>query len=618
MQWALMLAVFALLVGAGPASAAGWEVRSPDSDVSAVVTLDGNGTPALSVERDGATVLAPSPIGIATAEADLTTGLRLAGRPRERTVADRYRMTTGKARARESLMREARFELVNAQGAVLGLRVRAADDGVAYRYELPAGADGGVTVTREASSYQLPTAAPAWLQPYGGEYENFHTATTAGAAPVTTNGYGYPALFDVGSGNFVLITESDISGRYSGTRLHHAAAGSGRYQVGLDGGVPVQHAGDLATPWRVAIVGGLDTLVESTLVDDLAPPARIGDTGWIEPGVSGWSWLVEHDSPRDFERQKDFVDYAGEHDWPYYLVDEGWSEEWVPELVEYAERRGVRILLWFRWTDLETQAERDFWLPRVKDWGVVGVKVDFMNSDSQARYRWYDEILADTAAQRLLVNFHGAQAPRGQQRTWPHVMTFEGVRGAEYYTFNIAGRPTAEHNTRLPFTRNVVGSMDYTPATFSPPFRQGVTSDGHEVALPVVYESGLTHLADKPETYVEYPEAEWLFDRLPTTWDQTELLGGYPGREAVLARRSGQRWFVGAIASGSARTLTAPLAFLRGGQWLVEVVRDGEEGLVRSARRMSARDSLRVAVPTHGGFAAIACPWRPGLRTCGA
>jgi alpha-glucosidase len=242
---------------------------SLDSDVLAVVSLDANGTPALSVERDGDTVLAPSPIGVVTAEADLTTGLRLAGRARERTVADRYRMTTGKTRSRESLMREARFELVNAQGAVLGLRVPAADDGVAYRYELPAGADGGVTVTREASSYQLPTAAPAWLQPYGGEYENFHTATTAGAAPTAGSGFGYPALFDLGSGTFALITESDISGRYSGTRLHHA--GAGRYQVGLDGGNPVQHAGDLATPWRVVIVGGLDTLVESTLVDDLAP-----------------------------------------------------------------------------------------------------------------------------------------------------------------------------------------------------------------------------------------------------------------------------------------------------------------------------------------------------------
>jgi hypothetical protein len=277
----------------------------------------------------------------------------------------------------------------------------------------------------------------------------------------------------------------------------------------------------------------------------------------------------------------------------------------------------VQILLWFRWTDLETQAERDLWLPRVKQWGVAGVKVDFMNSDSQARYRWYDEILADTAEQRLLVNFHGAQAPRGQQRTWPHVMTSEGVRGAEYYTFNIAGRPTAEHNTRLPFTRNVVGSMDYTPATFSPPFRQGVTSDGHEVALPVVYESGLTHLADRPETYVDYPEAEWLFDRLPTTWDDSELLGGYPGREAVIARRHRDRWFVGAIASGSPRTLSAPLSFFGGGRWLVEVVRDGSDGLVRTARVMSAHETLRVAVPTHGGFAAIACRAKPRLRTCG-
>jgi alpha-glucosidase len=607
-----------LLGGAAPASAASeWEITGPaappGSELSAVVSLDDGGRPALGVRRAGSDVLRSSPIGIQTADADLTTGLQVVGGPQTRVVAEDYRMTVGKRLTRHALMREARFELAGAGGARVDLVVRVAADGVAYRYELPAG-PGGITVLREASSYQLPADAPAWLLPYRPEYESFHVTTTAGAASTSATGFGYPSLFQVGD-SYVLISESDISGRYSGTRLQHA--GSGRYLVALDGGNPVHHDADLATPWRVAIVGDLSTVFESTLVEDLAPPSRVADTSWIEPGVSAWSWLVEHQSPRDLERQKDFVDYAGEHGWPYVLVDEGWNADWVPELVDYAADRGVKLLLWFRWTDLETAEERDFWLPRVKDWGVAGVKIDFMNSDSQARYQWYDAVLADTAAQHLIVNFHGAQAPRGQQRTWPHIMSFEAVRGAEYYTFNIAGRPTAEHNTRLAFTRNVVGSMDYTPATFSPPFRQGVTSDAHEVALPVVFESGLTHLADKPETYVQLPEAEWLFDQLPTTWDETRLLGGFPGRDAVVARRSGQRWFVGAIAAGEPRTLSAPLGFLDGGLWLVEVVRDGAGGLVREAKVMSPSDTLTVPAAANGGFAAIACRWRAGRTTCG-
>ena len=210
-------AVVALvLMGAAPASAASeWEITGPaappGSELSAVVSLDDAGTPALAVRRAGGDVLRPSPIGIATADADLTTGLRLVGGPRTRVVAEDYRTTVGKRLTRHTLMREARFDLAGAGGARVGLVVRVAADGVAYRYELPSG-PGGVTVLREASSYQLPADAPAWLLPYRPEYESFHVATTAGAADTSATGFGYPSLFQVGDG-YVLISESDISGR---------------------------------------------------------------------------------------------------------------------------------------------------------------------------------------------------------------------------------------------------------------------------------------------------------------------------------------------------------------------------------------------------------------------
>lgn len=428
-------------------------------------------------------------------------------------------------------------------------------------------------------------------------------ATTADGA--AAGDFGYPSLFEVGD-DFVLLTESDVDGRYSGSRLRHAA-GATSYQVVLADAQVTAHQ----TPWRTAIIGDLATTTESTLVDDLATPAKFRDTSWIHPGKVAWSWLSEHSSPSNFQRQKDFVDFAARNGWSAVLVDEGWSADWVPELVRYARARGVEIILWFHWNRLDTAEKRDTVLPQVKSWGVRGVKLDFMESDAQARYQWYDAALAKTAELHLMVNFHGSTIPHGLARTWPHLMTMEAVRGAE-------NLPQPVNNPVQAFTRNVVGSMDYTPVSLEVGIQRA--SVAHEVALPVVYESGWQHFADKPEAYDRYPQALRFLNQVPTAWDQTRLVAGHPSTGAVLARRAGERWFLGAISVGDARTVTAPLSFLGGGQWLVEVVRDGapdQRGdVVREQRVLLSSATLSVDVPRDGGFAAIICPHRPGLRTC--
>lgn len=570
-----------------------WAVSQ--QDVAAHLTLDA-GVLRLSVTRHGRTVLAPSPVGLRTTSGDLGAGLSVVGTAR-RTVVERYDMTTGKREHRENRMAELRLTLESTGGQRVDLTVRAAHDGVAYRYELPADA----TITGEASSYRLPPTAPAWLLPYNAYYEQNRVATTAGGAAV--GDFGYPSLFQVGD-DFALLTESDVDGRYSGSRLRHTGAGD--YQLLLaDPQVTARR-----TPWRTAIVGDLKTVTESTLVDDLATPARFRDTSWIHPGKVAWSWLSDHGSPGNYERQKEFVDFAARNNWYAVLVDEGWSAAWVPELVRYARARGVEIILWFRWTDLDTPEERDTVLPRVRSWGVRGVKLDFMESDTQARYQWYDAVLAKTAELHLMVNFHGSTIPHGLARTWPHVMSMEAVRGEE-------NSPLPAGNPMQAFTRNVVGSMDYTPVSLDTGIQRA--SIAHEVALPVVFESGWTHLADSPEAYERRPEALRYLDQLPTTWDETRLVAGHPSSGATIARRDGDRWFLGAISAGPARTMTAPLSFLGGGRWLVEVVRDGTAprgDLVREARVRTARDTLSVDVPADGGFAAIACPARPGRTTC--
>jgi hypothetical protein len=233
-----------------------------------------------------------------------------------------------------------------------------------------------------------------------------------------------------------------------------------------------------------------------------------------------------------------------------------------------------------------------------------------MNSDTQEMMRWYDAIARDTARHELLLNLHGATPPRGIQRTWPHVLTLEGVRGAEDYNL---GFLTPVHNVTLPFTRNVIGSMDYTPVTFSADRRE--TSAGHELAQAVVYESGLQHPADSVESYSSRGVAEAFLERVPAAWDESELVGGFPGREATFARRSGDSWFVGSIVAGESRTISVPLDFLpRRRAYTAEVVRDdrgpdrpGGDDLVVERRRVASGDLLRVRVPRDGGFAAVLC-----------
>ncbi|MFD0782628.1 glycoside hydrolase family 97 catalytic domain-containing protein [Micromonospora azadirachtae] len=600
-----MVAVAAAAVAATPATAAdsaAWTVRgpSPAPPVSASVTLDSDGALSLAVTHRGRSVLTPSAVGVETTAADLTKGLTFIRRE-DRVVVQNYVMTTGKQRVRHARSAESTLSFAGPSGARMDLVVRVSDDGVAFRYVLPDAE--GVTVKREASSYTLPSGAPAWLLPYTPNYEATRVETTAGAAGA--GDFGFPALFAVDD-TYVLLTESDVDGRYSGGRLTHQA-GTGSYAVKL-ADAAVASPGPLATPWRTAIVGDLATVTTSTLVDDLAPASKLADTSWVRPGTVAWSWLSEHDSPRDPVRQKQYVDFAARNGWSYILIDEGWDRSWVPDVVRYARARGVEVLLWFHWTALDTAQERDDTLSLVKSWGVAGVKVDFMDSDSQARFKWYDDILRKTAELRLMVNFHGATIPRGIQRTWPHVMTLEAIRGAEQF------RTRAATNTMFPFTRNVVGGMDYTPVAFVVSDRD--TTDAHEVATFLVYESGWQHAADKPENYDSRPEALRTLNQLPTTWDETRLLGGRPGQEVYLARRSGQRWYVGGISAVPAKTFETPLTFLGKGRWLVETLHDGPDGLVREARIADAHDSLTVPVATNGGFVSVICEYTKGRSTC--
>ncbi|MFD7924059.1 glycoside hydrolase family 97 catalytic domain-containing protein [Streptomyces sp. NPDC059740] len=556
---------------------------------TATVTLDDAGSLHLSVGHHGRTVLDPGPLGITTTEADFSSGVRVTGRS-DRTVTEKYRTKVGKSRERHVRMAEARFALRSASGSRAVLTVRAADDGIAYRFELPDDDGDGTTVTGETSGYRPASGAAAWLSPYTPQYERPYAQTTASGAAAGT--YAYPALFRADGGDYVMISESGVDGRYDASHLEHDRDG---YELRLADD-RVRDEGALATPWRTVTTGDLATVAESTLTDDLAPSSRVADTSWIEPGVVAWSWLDGgHETQRSLAAQKRYVDMAAANGWKYALVDDGWKDtDWMPELVSYARERGVRILLWMHYEDVDTEAERQTQLNRMNEWGVAGLKIDFMESDSQARFKWYDDILRETAAHHLLVNFHGSTIPHGIQRTWPQVMSMEAVYGAEQ------GDVSAESTAILPFTRNVVGSMDYTPMGFQFGTRPG--TEAAELATSVVFESGFQDFAGSPAAYDERPEVLRFLKQVPTTWDETELLTGDPGKEATFARRNGDRWFVGSLGTGAAGIRRLSLGFLGKGRWRAEITEDGADGLVRDEREVDRRSVIDVPVRGRGGY----------------
>ncbi|MFC9331762.1 glycoside hydrolase family 97 catalytic domain-containing protein [Kitasatospora sp. NPDC057015] len=580
----------------GPASAASpgsWTSVQPGATptgcdgVRATVALDADGTPTLAASWDCKQALLPAPIGLVTSSTDFSTGLDFVSRT-DRAVDETYRTTTGNARVRTRTATETR--LVFAKGSArITVHVRTSPDGVALRYELPTGA----TVLREATSFELPTDAQLSRSTFGAAHEALYS--TSAVSAVATGEYGMDLFGQLADGARVLLSESGVDGGYSGGRFTHTQ-GDGRFTVKL-ADAQVVRAAAFTTPWRVATIGSTATVVESTLEDDVAPASKIADTSWIKPGVAAWPWFDGTKATQhDLGRLKTWADYASSQGWPYLLVDDGWKGvTWMPDLVSYAGARGVRIMLWYHWQDLDTAAKRQAEFSRLDDWGVVGVKMDFMGSEAQARQQWYDEALADAAAHHLMVDLHGARLPVGVYRTWPNVLTSEAVRGEEYST----GR-TVGHVTAVPFTRGALGAADYSPMSFQ---RSNPDSDGAELALGVLYESALMLPGGRVSDYQARPEAQRWMRELPTAWDETRFVQGDPVSGAVIARRDGDRWFVGAITGGGAGTIAYPTAFLGSGSWHAEITTDGTDGLVRTSRVIQAGDTLSVPTVAHGGHA---------------
>ena len=456
------------------------------------------------------------------------------------------------------------------------LVMRLYNDGLAFRYEYKGLQH--VKAPAEQTAYIIPEGIKRWMLQWSDGYEGFYPMSTTanvkalggfgGSTPQNrlNNHWGYPLLMEPADDVFALITEANIERRQSASSLFNEGE---RFSVVPDKN-DLQLTGDWHTPWRVVIIGHLADIVQSTLVTDVSEPSQLTDTSWIKPGVVSWVYWAYNHGSNDYSIIKKYVDLAVALKLPYVLIDAEWDEmnkvasnegKNIEDAVAYAKSKGIKPLIWynssigwingapgpkFRLNKAEDREKEFAWCEKI---GVAGVKIDFFSGDNQENMDYCIDLMESAARHHLLVNFHGAPIPRGWQRTYPNLLTTEGVYGAEWYnnvpTFT---KKAASHNATLPFTRNVIGPMDYTPCAFSDSQHPHITSHAHELALTVLYESGLQHLADRPESFLAQPaEVQQFLSHLPNVWDDTRYVAGYPGESAVLARRSGNTWYVAGI-----------------------------------------------------------------------
>jgi alpha-glucosidase len=630
-------AVATVLLPTAWASAAPIIISSPDGRIAIKIESDAS---RFTISRGGETVIAPSALGLELDGGPEFGALALERRDDvkvDRTIA---LVATKAAKARD---RYRGATLVFRERAPAGRRllvdVRAYDDGVAFRYRIDS--PEPVRLRGERTAF-VPAGNPDCL---------VSVATGAHEVPFERMkvsqlrdgiAYDVPVACTVPSGKTsYAITQAHLAG-YTGASLWREGDA---LRVRLSavpkraGPAFVSKAG-LTTAWRVVMMGDrAGDLIGSHLIGNLNPPPQ-GDFSWVRPGKAAWDWWsgpMAGMKP-SMDGYKRFIDFAAAAGLPYYLIDAGWASGpvadpgWIaqpgtditraadgidmPELVRYAAGKGVGLMLWAHWAHVAPRMDEV--LDRYAAWGIKGVKIDFMDRDDQDIVAFYHRIADATAKRQLLLNLHGAYVPAGLQRSYPNFITQEGVMGAEW---NKMGKKiTPRHNLMLPYTRMLAGPIDYTPGGFrngtpaSFAVREAMpevqTTRGQALAMYVVYDSPLQMVSDDPDAYRDATGFEFI-KRVPTAWDETRFLSGEPGRDIVLARRQGSRWYLGAMTADDAgSTQSVPLRFLPPGKYRATVWEDGAtpNDVVRVEREVTASDVLKLQLASAGGAAVILEP----------
>ncbi len=632
--------------------------ESPGGNLRVTLQLDETGRPTFEV-ASGETSIVKGGLGLTFAETgSLDRGLQIVD-VQQAARDETYAIPIGKA----SQARDRHSEMIvslretEAPHRKLDIAFRAFDDGVAFRYLIPTQQPLAKFVlteeqTRLSFSGDL-TARLLPLRSYTTSYEAYYSTQSLSKIDSSML-IGLPLLLERPNVDakslWIAVTEANLTDY------------AGMYLCGVEGepdalvsmlsplpdrtdGAKVLGEAPFESPWRVLMVADdPGRLIESHLVFHLSDPPAIKDTSWIKPGKTTFPWWngyvlegVDFSPGVNTATMKHYIDFCAEHGIPYHSLD-GLDIAWygggiqprgktdittaapsidMPELLRYAKQKGVRLRLWMHWKALKPQIDEAFAL--YEKWGIEGVMVDFMDRDDQEMVRWYHEVARKAAKHHLTVTWHGAYKPTGMERTWPNVLTYEAVLNQEYNKWQpqgVRGTPP-EHNLDVAFIRMLAGPLDfhqggmrnvlpehYKSSVKAPPV-QGTR--GHQLAMYLVYQNHLPMLADYPAAYRDQMELKFLIE-IPVNWDETHVLHAKMGESLVVARRKGDDWYLGGMTADNTTEAALPLGFLGSGRFLVELYLDdpdkGSTAVTYRQQNVSATDTLGIAMPRAGGFAA--------------
>ena len=624
-------------------SAEKYTIQSPDNRLSVTVSTGTNTT--YQVDFDGKRILDPSPISM-TFDNGASIG-------RNMKVKDVIKDSSDKIikpviRQKSASIRD-NYNSMKLLSDGYNIEFRVYDDGLAYRFhtDFP----DSLKVLSEEATFCFPADFDALFP----EERTMLSAQQPVFKPMklseiaTDKFCSTPILLKADDKVRVFISESDLES-YPGMFLRkqgkhelagkYAAVSLEDYRTDDRQIFPTKRADYIAKvngtrnfPWRAMIVTDNDAnLITNQLIYKLAPESK-GDFSWVKPGKIAWDWYnalvltgVDFKCGVNNDTYKYYIDFASRNNIEYVVIDDGWSEAWdvtktipeinIPELVAYGKNKNVDLILWVSWAPFREKIDEAF--DKFNEWGVKGIKMDFMNRDDQEMVDFYYEVARKAADHKMLVDFHGAYKPTGWIHTFPNVLTSEGVAGLENHKWGSFVTP--KHNVTLPFTRMVAGPMDYTPGAmknlhekdhqinFNLPASVGTRC--HQLGMYVVYESPLQMLADTPTAYEKEPECMQFLSQVPVVWDETKVISAAVGEHIIVARRNGDTWYLGGMAGEKGGSFEIPLDFIKGNKTMtswedgVNVDLNAEDFAVRT-KKVKAGDKISISMYDGGGFAAI-------------
>lgn len=600
---------------------------SPDGKTEVQFWTDDNGSVYYSVTDNGKIMIETSLIGMELAEGNLYEGLSVnASGIKKQEIKETYELFTGYNETMENHCNETTFILENSNGSFT-FAVRVHDDGFAYRYEnVTVGSGETVTVLDEKSEVNLTKISSTWAFELNGHYEGTYIKRDYTQLESLAQKLSTPMLVKNGT-YWILITEAEVinnNGEFCASALE-TTRGSGKLNwafgqrrdpdneakgdLDFPGYLPITEVNTVngfKTPWRAFVISDdLNEFVNSSLITDLNPAADetlYADTSYIKPGKVAWSWWAEESAQGTYSKHVEYIDFAAENGWDYVCLDVGWRnfERKLSELCEYAKEKGVGIFVWVNYRDIKDTDTMEKLFAKWKEAGVVGLKTDYFESDETAVMQVMQDVAECCARNQLMVLYHGCVRPGGECRTYPNILSTEAVYGEENHKWS--ENPSIENCLLYPFSRNICGSMDYTPAGTKV---DSEATHGFCLAQTIVYESALQHFAYAAASYKTYNGLA-LLNVIPTEWEESILLAGYPGEHITMARRNGENWFIGSM-TAEARTVEINFDFLASGEYHVYLYGDKEDGtgLVLEELTVTAKDTLTKELQTGGGMAMI-------------